>query len=102
LALLNPPEAGEFRVFNQFTEQFSVIELAEKVSALTGADIQHLDNPRVEREQHYYNATHAALPKLGLEPHLLSDDLLYEMLYYVEKHKDNIDESQILPTVTWR
>jgi UDP-sulfoquinovose synthase len=102
LALLNPAEPGEFRVFNQFTEQHSILDLAEKVATLTGANIQHLPNPRVEKEEHYYNATHTALEELGLEPHLLSDELLHEMLFHVERHKDNIDESQILPTVTWR
>jgi UDP-sulfoquinovose synthase len=102
LALLNPAEPGEFRVFNQFTEQFSVLELAEKVATLTGADIQHIDNPRVEKEEHYYNAIHTALPNLGLEAHRLDDELLHEMLYYVEKHKDGIDRRQIMPKVTWR
>ena len=32
LAVANPAELGEFRVFNQFTEQFSVAELAELVA----------------------------------------------------------------------
>lgn len=102
LALENPPEAGEFRVFNQFTEQFSVLELAERVARVTGAGIQHLDNPRVEKEEHYYSPIHAALPKLGLEPHLLTDDLIDEMVYHVERHKDNIDKDQILPKVNWK
>jgi UDP-sulfoquinovose synthase len=102
LALLNPPEAGEFRVFNQFTEQFSVQRLAEKVAWIAGCDIQNIPNPRKEKEQHYYNAKHTALSDLGLEPHLLTDDVIREMLDYVERHKDNIDQKQIMPTVTWR
>ena len=102
LALLNPAEPGQYRVFNQFTEQHSILDLAEKVASLTGAEIDHLPNPRVEKEEHYYKPDHGALEELGLEPHLLSDELLHEMLYYVEKHKDNIDKSQIMPTVKWR
>ena len=31
IACLNPARQGEFRVFNQFTEQFTVLELAEMV-----------------------------------------------------------------------
>src|ERR1700680_1776586 len=31
LSVENPPAAGEYRVFNQFTEQFSVLQLAELV-----------------------------------------------------------------------
>src|SRR5712691_7136218 len=61
LAALNPPDRGEFRVFNQFTEQFSVRELAERVKAARRAhgletSIDHLPNPRTEMEAHYYNA----------------------------------------------
>ena len=69
LAIRNPARAGEFRVFNQFTESFSVLELAEKVSdAVGGADIVHLDDPRVELEEHYYRAAHTKLLDLGLLP----------------------------------
>jgi UDP-sulfoquinovose synthase len=102
LALLNPAEPGEYRVFNQLTEQYSVLDLAEKVAAITGAEIAHLSNPRIEKEEHFYKVQHTALKELGLEPHLLNDELLYEMLAWVESHKDNIDEGQILPTVNWK
>lgn len=102
LALMTPAEAGEFRVMNQFTEQFSVLELAEKVANLTGADIQHIDNPRTEQEEHYYNAKHSALEDLGLKPHLLNDDVLSEMVEYVEKHKENINTDFIMPKVRWK
>lgn len=102
LAMLNPAEPGEFRVFNQFTEQFSVLELAERVANLTWADIQHIKNPRKEKEKHYYNAKHTALSELGLEPHLLTDDVLGEMVEYVKRYKDNIDKPQIMPTVKWK
>ena len=101
LALNNPADSGEFRVFNQFTEQFSVLELAERVKSLTGCKIQHIDNPRTEKEEHYYNAIHTALPKLGLKPHKLNDEALQGMIDYVETHKDNIVEGQIMPTVGW-
>src|SRR5262249_59983651 len=78
LATLNPAEPGEFRVFNQFTEQFKITELAETVQRAGrahGLDVQidNVENPRFEKEEHYYNAKHTKLLDLGLKPHLLSD-----------------------------
>ena len=107
LAARNPAEQGECRVFNQITEIFSVNELAEIVRRAAGAlgmsvDIDHLDNPRVEMEEHYYNPTHTKLLDLGLEPHLLSDVLVDQMLAYIQAAKDRIEVSTIQPRVTWR
>src|SRR3954462_12342435 len=77
LAALSPPEPGEFRVFNQLTEQFSISDLAARVSRAAqdlGLQVRpcETDNPRVELEDHYYKATHPKLIELGLEPHLLT------------------------------
>jgi len=107
LAVLNPPAAGEYRVFNQFTEQFSVGDLAEKVRVASGklgirVEVRHLPNPRVEREEHYYNAAHTRLLDLGLEPHLLSDSLLDSLLEIAIAHRDRVREDVILPRVDWR
>jgi UDP-sulfoquinovose synthase len=106
LALLHPPAAGEYRVFNQFTELFTVLELAELVqrqAAQLGlrVDINHLENPRVESEQHYYQAMHKKLLDLGLEPHLLSDVLLASLLRRVQEHAARIKRDIILPRVRW-
>ncbi|HEY7660339.1 MAG TPA: NAD-dependent epimerase/dehydratase family protein [Actinomycetota bacterium] len=107
LAVTHPAEAGEFRVFNQFTEQFSVGELAELVRA-AGAEVglnvrvDHLDNPRVELEEHYYNPTHTKLLELGLEPHLLSETLIESMFSAIERFKDRVIPDHILPTTRWR
>jgi UDP-sulfoquinovose synthase len=107
LALLHPPEAGEYRVFNQFTEQFSVGELAERVRT-TAADIglpvmvEHGPNPRVEREAHYYRATHTHLRDLGLQPHLLSGSLLHSLLEVALRHRDRVRIETIRPRVDWR
>lgn len=107
LAALNPADRGEFRVFNQFTEQFSVLELAERVAAVAktmglNPEIAHLENPRVEKEQHYYNAKHTKLMDLGLKPHLLSDDLIRELIETATRYKDRVDFSVIAPNATWR
>jgi UDP-sulfoquinovose synthase len=107
LATLNPPAAGEYRVFNQFTEQFSIMELAEKVrdaGAQHGLDvrIEHLENPRVELEDHYYNPRHTKLLDLGLEPHLLSDTLIESMFATIGRYRERVILDHILPSTRWR
>src|SRR3954447_25949212 len=107
LACLNPAAAGEMRVFNQFTEQFSISQLADLVvdaAAKLGieAQIKPLANPRVEAEGHYYNARHTALLDLGLEPHYLSDSLLDSLVNIAIEHRDQVDPELILPRVDWR
>lgn len=104
LAAENPPQPGEYRVFNQITESFSVGELAKTVvdAYPKPVDIEYLDNPRVEADSHYYNVVHTGLPELGLEPHLLSDTLIESMFDIVEQHKDRVDLASMRPTVQWR
>jgi UDP-sulfoquinovose synthase len=104
LACENPAEAGEFRVFNQATEQFSLDELAKLVanSYPGGVEVEHIDNPRVELENHYYRFTHTALESLGLVPHLLGDTLLEQMYGVIERHRDRVDVDLLPPTVRWR
>jgi UDP-sulfoquinovose synthase len=107
LAVQNPAAPGEFRVFNQFTEQFSVQELAELVQR-AGSDvgldvrIDHVDNPRVEKEEHYYNAVHTRLVDLGLEPHPLSETLVGSMFAEIERFKDRVIADHIMPATRWR
>jgi UDP-sulfoquinovose synthase len=104
LALLNPPNAGEYRVFNQFTESWSVSEMAELVTgALPGKhSIEHLVDPRTEAEEHYYRAAHTKLLDLGLVPHLLNDEVIGSIAELVAKHRDRIDPRVIRPAVQWR
>ena len=104
LACEHPADAGEFRVFNQATEQFSLDELAKVVanSYPGGVEVEHIDNPRVELENHYYQFTHTALESLGLVPHLLGDTLLEQMYGVIERHRDRVDLDLLRPTVQWR
>ncbi|NJN88075.1 MAG: NAD-dependent epimerase/dehydratase family protein [Leptolyngbyaceae cyanobacterium SL_7_1] len=107
LAIANPAEAGEFRVFNQFTELFSIGDLAamvQKASASLGlkTEIDHLENPRVEKEEHYFNAKNTNLLSLGLQPHFLSDSLLDSLLNFAMKYRHRVDEQEILPKVKWK
>jgi UDP-sulfoquinovose synthase len=107
LAALNPAEAGEFRVFNQFTEQFSVIELAQLVKHAGehrgyAGEVQHDETPRVEKEHHYYNAVHTKLLDLGLEPTLLGEELVESMIHAIERYKGRVIEVSIDPKTRWR
>jgi UDP-sulfoquinovose synthase len=107
LAIATPAEAGQFRVFNQFTELFSVGDLAvmvQNASTKMGLDvtIDHIDNPRVELEQHYFYAKNTSLLSLGLQPHYLSDSLLDSLLNFASKYRQRVDKHQILPKVNWR
>jgi UDP-sulfoquinovose synthase len=107
LACMNPANPGECRVFNQFTEQFSVLELAKLVQAAGRkiglcVEIDHLATPRVEAEQHYYNAKHSKLIDLGLQPHYLSDSLLDSLMNIAMKYQDRVDISLFLPQVNWK
>ncbi|RMF28447.1 MAG: NAD-dependent epimerase/dehydratase family protein [Cyanobacteria bacterium J083] len=106
LAIANPAQPGEFRVFNQFTEKFSVGDLAvmvKKAGVSLGLDVEinNLDNPRVEMEEHYFNPVNTKLIDLGLEPHYLSDSLLDSLLNFATKYKERVDMEQILPQVSW-
>lgn len=106
IAIANPAQPGEFRVFNQFTELFSVGDLALMVKKAGNAiglnvEINHLDNPRVEKEEHYFNAKNTKLLDLGLEPHYLSDSLLDSLLNFAVKYQKRVDNKQILPKVSW-
>jgi UDP-sulfoquinovose synthase len=108
LAALNPPAAGEYRVFNQFTEQFSVQELAERVAharSVHGLEtaIDHVvPNPRREKEAHYYNAKHQHLLDLGLEPHQLSDTLIDSVIGTVEANISRVRRETIEAIVDWQ
>ena len=107
LACLNPAARGECRVYNQFTEQFSVLDIARKVRE-AGRDlgmkveIDHIPDPRVEAEQHYYNAKHSKLLDLGLQPHYLSESLLDSLMNIALKYRDRVDPTIMLPQVNWR
>ncbi len=106
LASENPAGKGELRIFNQFTEQFTVNELAERVKRVgdhmgLNVEIKPIPNPRKELEEHYYNAKHSGLIELGLKPHLMTDDVLAAMLDKVLTYKDRIDPGKIMPRVRW-
>jgi UDP-sulfoquinovose synthase len=107
LAAMNPADEGEYRVYNQFTEQFSVQELAEMVA--DGARklgwepiIENIANPRVEMEEHYYNAKHTKLLDLGLKPHFLSETLIDGLLDTVKQQAERVNKRLLYPRHNWK
>ena len=106
LAVTNPAQQGEYRVFNQFTETYTVSELANLVLEQgrklgLPVEVSHLENPRVELEEHHYNPKHTKLLDLGLKPHYLSDVLVDSMIKRVVEFKDRVKREIILPRVRW-
>lgn len=107
IALDHPADPGEYRVFNQFTETFSVCELAQRVSSVAKTlgipcEIVHLENPRVEEETHYYHCVNTNLRSLGLEPTLLSDDTIAGLITTASFNAKRADQRLIPPRVDWR
>jgi UDP-sulfoquinovose synthase len=104
LACENPADRGEFRVFNQITEWMSVKDIAATIKAASPEDvtIEHLDNPRVELPDHYYNVTHTKLIELGLDPHLLSDTLIESLFEITKRFAHRVRPEALRPTVNWR
>lgn len=106
LSIEQPTEEGQLRIFNQLVETFSVNDLAERVHRVgtsMGLDVQieHLDNPRKEAEEHYYNPAHTGLLELGLQPHYLTDETLEEMMSTVLAYRESIRTSTIFRGVKW-
>ncbi len=106
LVLNSPADRGELRILNQFTETLSVNEIAERVrkAAVTldlDVRIEAIRNPRQEQEEHYYNPVHSGLLELGLEPHLMTEEVLARMMEVVWEHRDAIRREIVMPRVRW-
>jgi UDP-sulfoquinovose synthase len=106
LSAMRPAEKGELRVFNQVTEVFTVNEIAERVTTVGKklgyrVQISHLENPRKEKEEHYYNPKYTGLLELGLQPHYLTDSVLEGMFKTIERYKHNIRSSSIFRGIKW-
>ena len=107
ISMNNKPKEGELKIYNQFTEQFSVLDLAKLVKkSLKKINIDVLvkkvKNPRVEKEKHYYNAKHSNLKKLGLKANKLNEKMIIQIANYCINYKDNIKINTIKPKVKWR
>ncbi|MGC1288183.1 MAG: NAD-dependent epimerase/dehydratase family protein [Streptosporangiaceae bacterium] len=104
LACENPADQGEFRVFNQITEFMSLQQIADTIAKASpdAVTIEHVENPRVELENHHYNVVHTGLVGLGLEPHLLSDTLIESLFEITKRYAHRVRPEAMLPTIQWR
>jgi UDP-sulfoquinovose synthase len=104
LACENPADQGEFRVFNQITEFMSLQQIADTIAKASpdAVTIEHVENPRVELENHHYNVVHTGLVGLGLEPHLLSDTLIESLFEITKRYAHRARAEAMLPTIKWR
>ena len=106
LAAAQPVERGDLRILNQFTEQFSVRQLAEQVRTAARSsgyqtEIQTIKNPRKEMDSHYFNAAHQGLLDMGLKPNLLTTEIISEMISVIAKYQDRIDHSKVMPRFSY-
>jgi len=107
LSATQPAEKGQLRVFNQLTEPFSVNQLADKVKNIGdklgyNVKVEQIENPRVEKEDHYYNIKYTGLLDLGLEPHYLTDEVLERIFKIVEQYKDRINRGTFFKGIKWK
>ena len=106
LAVSNPADSSEMKILNQFTETFSVKQLAEKVCEAgkkigLSVEWQLIENPRIEEESHYYSPKNSSFLQLGLEPHLLTADRICAMLEGVLPYAEAVATEKFQPTVKW-
>lgn len=108
LTVENPPEAGEYRVFNQFEEVYNIAELAEKVQKVGNelnldVSINPIENPRFEEEEHYYNPDHQNLLDLGYQPTSDMESELRIVLKDLMRHRERIlaREEALRPDIRW-
>jgi UDP-sulfoquinovose synthase len=103
LAIDNPPVSGErVTIRNQMTECHRIRDLAALVSDLTGAQVDHVDNPRNEAAENDLFVENRQFLDLGLEPITLADGLLREVTDIAGKYSDRCDRSKIPCTSVWR
>ncbi len=109
IALHKPPLEGEYRVFNQFDEHYSVSYLADTVKRVyeseagNKAEIVNVENPRLELEEHYYNPEHRKLSDLGYVPSNTLENELKVILGDLELWKKRILSLRkvITPKTVW-
>jgi UDP-sulfoquinovose synthase len=107
LSAMEPAEKGQLRVFNQLTEFFTVNQLADNVKRVGerfgyDVNVEHINNPRVEKEDHYYNVTYTGLLDLGLKPHFLTDEILESFFEITDRYKDRINKEVFFKGIRWK
>ncbi len=103
LAVESPPKHGErVRVMNQMTEVHKVVDLAKLIVELSGAEIEFVQNPRLEASENELFVANEGLLKLGLNPITLRNRLMDEVVGIARKYADRIDPAKIPCKSYWR
>ena len=110
LGLEKPAGEGEYRVYNQFDEHYSINEIAQFVKdageSILGRNIKisHVENPRVEKDQHYYNPEHRKLRELGYHPSRSLKEDVNEIISDIQKFRDTAERyrSSVAPKTYWK
>ncbi len=107
LSAKQPANEGQLRIFNQLTEPFSVNQLAARVKKVGdrlgyNVVIEHINNPRVEKEDHYYNVKYTGLLELGLKPHYLTDEILESFFMMTDRYKNRINRDAFFRGISWK
>ncbi|HEY7649640.1 MAG TPA: NAD-dependent epimerase/dehydratase family protein [Methylomirabilota bacterium] len=108
LAIEHPPAVGEYRVFNQFEETYGVFDLAERVKKVgdqlgLGVEIRPTQNPRIEKEEHYYRPDHTHLLRLGYRPTRDMEGEIKVVLGDLIRYRDRIAARKraLVPDIHW-
>jgi len=109
LLINNPPDPKEYRVVNQFDEQYSVMELAKLVKSVgdkkgLSVEVKSKDNPRLESEKNYYKADHNKLKELGFKKTREIDEEIGIMLDDLSTYKNRIEQKKdvIVKNIKWQ
>jgi nucleoside-diphosphate-sugar epimerase len=109
IATENPPDKGEYRVFNQLDRTYKINDLAktvQKVAAKMGmeVDIEPIDNPRVEKEEHVYKVQAEKLRNLGFKETRTLEEEVEIMLTDLKRFKNRIlaKKEVIMPKAYWK
>ena len=105
LATENSPKPGEYRVVNQLTEWMSINDIAQLVKSAgirhgLRVTIDHIKNPRIEKEDHFYKVEHKVMKDYGYKGNFLTTDVISETMDWIKDF--DINENQILPGVKWK
>lgn len=106
LIMDDAPYKGEYRVLNQFAKTYTINEIAETVQVVgenlgLDVEIQHIDNPRTEKEEHYFQPKHDKLKKLGYEPNWNFEQEIGHIIQTIIPYKDRINKDVIYPKTVW-
>jgi UDP-sulfoquinovose synthase len=106
LAIENPPEAGEYRIFNQFDRCYSVAHIAQAVIEAAGmlgldARAESVPNPRIELEEHFYEPESVALQRLGYEPTGTLGGDVRQIMEDMLPHREALNTRLRRPEIRW-